>query len=251
MKYHPTTANFPGTPFLHAVSKASENTQWDFSHMQLCPQQLGVLSEKIVEDLQNEFLHTQFRLHANVRLFQDNFLFDASSDLKNDDNKKYIELLKQIHQKTNAQVYSYHAGYRVCSKEQMKNHALFLQEKLQSPVAIEGLYPEKKNLWLINSLDDYEWLANNIYFALDLSHLQIVYTQMQKTVDESWVIDMMQHPNCLEIHVSGNDGKHDNHQAIEGNEWWLPLIKKADIKAHVFTEENCKKNHSLFLFFHR
>lgn len=52
---------------------------------------------------------------------------------------------------------------------------------------------------------------------------------------------MMEHPNCKEIHISGNDGKRDNHQKISGNEWWLDILKKATTCAAIFSEENHKK----------
>lgn len=122
----------------------------------------------------------------------------------------------------------------------MYSNAIRLQDILQSEVIIEGLYPEHRNMWLISSIDEYEWLANKTSFVLDLSHLQIVYAQENKEVDLNWVKSLMQSSNCKEIHISSNDGEHDSHQIISGNEWWIDLIKNTDTKANIFTEENLK-----------
>lgn len=240
MTPHPTTANFPGTPFVQAVTLAHKES-FNFSHMQLCPQQLGQLSEEMVERLQEKFPDTQFRLHANVGVLTQRFVFDASSCLQDSDNQKYVNNLLNVHKKTKADIYSYHAGYRTVSLEQMKINSQRLSETLGCVVAIEALYPDDKNSWLINSLDEYEWMAHNIPYALDLSHLQIVYHKTKKEIDFQWVKDIMTHPNCKEIHIAGNDGEHDNHRKMSGKEWWIDLLDNPDIKAHVFTEENYRR----------
>lgn len=242
MKVHPTTANFPGSPFVQSVSLAhTKLDNLDKAHMQLCPQQLGQLNQTTAQKLTELWPNTQFRLHANVQVLAEHHIFDASKCLKEDINISYMQSLKKINSYIKADIYSYHAGYRNCSLGQMKANAKELEDFLGITVAVEGLYAESSNKWLINSLDEYEWMAHNLCFALDLSHLQIVYQQSKKTVDRNWVLQMMEHPNCKEIHISGNDGKHDNHQRISGNEWWLDILKKTKTNAHVFTEENFKK----------
>lgn len=240
MTPHPTTANFPGTPFAQAVTLAHKEN-FNLAHMQLCPQQLGQLSEATVEKLQERFPKTQFRLHANVGVLAQRFVFDASSCLKDEANKEYVKNLSDVHRKTKADIYSYHAGYRTVSLEQMKENSQKLSDILNCVVAVEALYPDDNNSWLINSLDEYEWMAHNVPYALDLSHLQIVYHQTGKEIDLQWVRDIMTHSNCKEIHIAGNDGVHDNHRKMSGKEWWIDLLDNPDIKAHVFTEENYRR----------
>lgn len=248
MKVHPTTANFPGSPFVQSVSLAHSKLQHlDKTHMQLCPQQLGQLNQETSEKLLERWPETKFRLHANVQVLPKHHIFDASKNMQEDINISYIKSLKEINSHIKADIYSYHAGSRICSLEQMKANTNLLADLLEADVAVEGLYPEIDNKWLINSIDEYEWMAHNLFFALDLSHLQIVYQQSRKTIDKNWVLQMMEHPNCKEIHISGNDGKHDNHQKISGNEWWLDILAKAKTKAHIFTEENFKKKAKPYL----
>lgn len=239
MNIHPTTANFPGTPFVHAVSLAHRH-KFNFEHMQLCPQQLGQLDDLTVERLQEKFPDTQFRLHANVTVLKERYIFDASSDFESTENQHYISNIQKINSKLKSSVYSYHAGYRTSSLQQMKTNCEKLTQVLDTLVAVEGLYPDKDNKWLVNNIDEYEWMAHHLPFALDLSHLQIVYHQTKKEVDLKWVTDMLTHPNCKEIHIAGNDGVHDNHKKMTGNEWWIGLLDNPDIKADIFTEENYK-----------
>ena len=240
MTPYPTTANFPGTSFMQAVSLAYKE-DFNLAHMQLCPQQLGQLTETTVEKIQEKFPQTQFRLHANVGVLAQRFIFDASSCLEDEANKRYIKNLKNVHRKTKSDVYSYHAGYRTVSLEKMKENSLRLGDILNCVVVVEALYPDDKNSWLINSLDEYEWMVHNVCYALDLSHLQIIYHKTKKEIDLQWVHDIMIHSNCKEIHIAGNDGVHDNHRKMSGKEWWVELLDNPEIKAHVFTEENYRR----------
>ena len=180
MQIHPTTANFPGSPFVQAVSLVhSKLESLDKSHMQLCPQQLGQLTQETSEKLLERWPDTKFRLHANVQVLPGHHIFDASKNMQEDINISYVKELKKVHTSINSNIYSYHAGYRTVSLEQMKANAKKLADFLEADVAVEGLYPEQDNKWLINSIDEYEWMAHNLLFALDLSHLQIVYEQSE------------------------------------------------------------------------
>ncbi len=240
---HPTTANFPGTLLLTSVDLAFQNEKSQFlnkAKIQICPQQLGQLTEGVAAKLQNKYSDTKFHLHANVNLLSQRFVFDASCDWNNEDVQKYVKKLKLINNALGKNLYSYHAGRRVCSLEDMVDNAMRLQDYLDTEVVVEGLYPERKNTWLISSLDEYEWLSEKTNFVLDLSHLQIVFEQEKKEVDYSWVKAMMEHKNCKEIHISSNDGEHDSHKVLIGNEWWIDILKQSQTTASIFTEENFK-----------
>jgi len=240
---HPTTANFPGTLLLASVDFAFQNKKSQLLNkdkIQICPQQIGQLTEGVATKLKNKYANTDFHLHANVNILSQRFVFDASCDWNNEDVQKYVKKLKLLNDAFGKNLYSYHAGRRVCSLQDMIDNAMRLQDYLDTEVVIEGLYPEKRNVWLISSLDEYEWLSSKTSFVLDLSHLQIVFEQEKKEIDYAWVKEMMEHKNCKEIHISSNDGEHDSHKVLMGNEWWIDILKQSDTKASIFTEENFK-----------
>ena len=112
---------------------------------------------------------------------------------------------------------------------------------MQCPVGIEGMYPAKGNPYLCSSWMEYRQLLDSgVRYALDLSHLNIVACA-ERRVETGLVKDMLASPNCIEIHVSGNDGSHDQHRAIDGNEWWIGLLlEKASPGAVVFAEGNLR-----------
>ncbi len=57
---------------------------------------------------------------------------------------------------------------------------------------------------------------------------------MQSTL----VADMLASPACLEVHVSGNDGCGDSHQALREQPWWWPLLQHIQPRAVAFGEGN-------------
>jgi hypothetical protein len=240
---YPTTANFPGTLLLASVDNAfikEKSSTLNKKKIQICPQQVGQLTEGVVSRLNNKYRNTNFHLHANVNVLSQRFIFDASCDLGNEDVQVYVKKLKTINDLLGKHLYSYHGGRRVCSLEKMVDNAMQLQDYLDTEVVVEGLYPDRKNTWLISSLDEYEWLSNKTNFVLDLSHLQIVFEQEKKEIDVNWVRQMMEHKHCKEIHISSNDGEHDSHKVLSGEEWWIELLKNSTTTASIFTEENFK-----------
>jgi hypothetical protein len=240
---YPTTANYPGALLLASVDSAFKNEKsipLSKDKIQICPQQAGQLTEGVVSRLKDKYTSTNFHLHANVNILTQRFIFDASCDWYAEDVQTYVKKLKIINDLAGKNIYSYHAGRRICSMDKMIENAINLQDYLGVEVVLEGLYPEKRNTWLISSIDEYEWLASKFSFVLDLSHLQIVFEQEKKEIDTKWVMDMMEHSNCKEIHISSNDGEHDSHKVLTGNEWWIDLLKKTNSKAAIFTEENFK-----------
>lgn len=250
-KVSPTSACFPGKPIETAMSLLIKNnpkdnclTKWDFSEVQLCPQHIGFISSFTTQTIKDKYPNIQFRLHANVRLNRNHRPFDASHILE--ENLEYIKQLKEIQNQLNSKVYSYHAPmHEMSSWEKIAQNTLELQDFLNIPVAIEGLYPNKKykDLWS-NSINAYEsLLKTNLFYALDLSHLNIAYEQYSSTQRETikqLVIEMLENKNCLEIHISDNDGKHDSHKPISDEKWWLEPLNNSKINSRcvIFCESN-------------
>lgn len=242
LNLNPTTANFPGYTYLKAVSMAYHmKSDWaniQTEHMQLCPQQIGVVDSQVCDKLIKRYSQTQFRCHANVRLFENLHIFDATSDQELEINKEYIKKLKDVSSHLGAKIYSFHAGRRTISLNKMADNIKRLQDKLQIMVAVEGLYPDKNAQWLINSWSEYEWLLNSkLCMAIDVSHLQIV-ANAEKVWPTKLISELLSSPNCLEIHVAGNDEVHDNHQKVKGNEKWHSVLENIKTNAIIFTEEN-------------
>lgn len=242
---NPTTANFPGLTYTQAVAYAHKmKSAWAnilTEHLQLCPQQQGKLDENMCEKIMEKFPNTQFRCHANIRLLDNLHIFDASCDQSLDENQLYLKLLTQVTKKLNAPAYSVHAGKRNISLKSMKDNIHRLEDLLGIPVAVEGLYPDEKNQWLLNSWKEYEWLLNSgLNMAIDLSHLQILSYKEKHWCDD-FVKALIQANTCLEIHVAGNDEVHDNHQQVMGSERWIKLLDNTLTSAIIFTEENQRK----------
>jgi hypothetical protein len=242
IKINATTANFPGKCYSQATYLASTmKSNWATivnEHMQLCPQQCDFINESFAEKIRDKYKSIKFRCHANVRLFDFLHIFDASSAQEDILHKEYIEKLKLINDKLNADKYSVHAGSAIISLDKMKDNVLRLQDKLNIDVAVEGLYPHKKINWLISSWSEYNWLLESeLNMAIDLSHLQIV-AKHEGYWNADLVQALLQSEKCLEIHVSSNDGINDSHTDVVGEEDWLKLLNVANKTSVIFTEEN-------------
>ncbi len=234
-KISPASACFPGYPLETAINflfqkKPAEPfiKKWNYSNIQLCPQHIGFISEKSATEFLSKYQNTNFRLHANARLFTKLKPFDAGSDIK--ENEEYIINLKKISTILCSNAYSYHAPTSVFFNwGQIRDNVLRLQDFLEIPVAIEGLYPMKKKTYWDNSFKIYETFFNSdLNYALDLSHLNIAYQQMEMAEQKEFTelaIKMINDKKCLEIHISGNDGIHDEHKPIKGDEWWFNVLQ--------------------------
>lgn len=234
----PASACFPGYPLETSVgliySKKPKEyfiENWDLSHIQLCPQHIGFITDKSANELKLKYPKTNFRLHANTRLFPKLKQFDAGSNIQ--DEADYILKLKTISNTLKSKSYSYHAPTsEMFNWQEIRNNVLFLQDYLQIPVAIEGLYPMKKTTYWDDSFSVYETFFNSdISFALDLSHLNIAYSKMCKNKQKEFselAIKMINSPKCLEIHISSNDGTHDEHKTINSEEWWFNVLNKLE-----------------------
>lgn len=232
----PASACFPGYPLETSIKFLFEKEptekfikNWNYDHIQLCPQHIGFISEKSAKEFSSKYQNTNFRLHANARLFTKLKPFDAGSNLK--ENEEYIHNLKKISTILCSKAYSYHAPMSdFFNWWGIRDNVLRLQDFLGIPVAIEGLYPMKKKTYWDNSLKIYETFLNgDLNYALDLSHLNIAYQQMKIVEQKEFTelaIKMINDSKCLEIHISGNDGVHDKHTPITGDEWWFNVLEQ-------------------------
>ena len=104
------------------------------------------------------------------------------------------------------------------------------------PVAIEGLYPSAREPWLVATWEEYRRLLDSgVPFALDLSHLNILATWSGR-LDMGLTAEMLSSERCIEVHVSSNDGRHDQHRRCDAPAWWSPLLSSINPRAMVFTE---------------
>lgn len=254
MKICPATAVYPGKPIQMAISsifknitiqdKPFENYQWDFSDIQICPQHIGFLTKRQFEKIQETYSTTKFRLHANVRLQSELIFFDASNTIN--DKKEYVQKLKLMIEMTKNDIYTYHAPQRKkISWKKIKKNVLDLQDYLNVCVGVEGLYPVEKfkDIWS-NSIEAYEKLMNSgLFFVVDLSHLNILYYKENKNdLIKELTKELLNHKNCIEVHISGNNGIYDQHHIIQDkNIWWLDILKNSKYQKTIFCESKQSK----------
>ncbi len=204
--------------------------------VQLCPQHSGFLSHEKIEGYMELYPETEFRLHASPKLAKTKRGIVYASNI--DQSEEYIKTMLSLTKLMGSSAYSIHAGEREQSSvagavEQAKR----LQDRTETRIAIEGLYPAARNKWLISSWAEYEELANSGFgFALDLSHLNIVVHKEGR--QDALVADMMASANCVEIHVSHNNGRIDSHMPIPNDQkpWWYDMMLQAHCETDIFYE---------------
>lgn len=203
--------------------------------VQICPQNGPMqLTEAVLDELQSVYPNTKFRLHANARLLDVPVLFDLGS-LDRPGNGAYKSVLIRTLKKLKAP-YSIHAGggQNAPSAEVQLGRLKDLEDKAGVPIGIEGLYPGGASIF--STWADYARLLDaGVHFALDLSHLNIVMAQ-EGAAPEGLVETLLSHPRCMEVHLSGNNGRRDSHEAVTPSVWWLPLLDLIHPNATVFYE---------------
>ena len=208
------------------------------SHAQLCPQNSGLIDENMVDQLSSSFKNTQFRLHANAMVQEKRII----SDLANfKEDQTYWAQLAKISKSLKAPAYSAHAGRRKFSTMEEVIHNTRLAEDLFGcPVALEGHYPAIGNPFLVSTCKEYQTILNaGIHYALYLSHLNIVASH-SKRYEKNLVREMLNSPQCIEVHISGNDGQYDAHQEIETMTVWCEDLNYINDDAVIFSE--CQVN---------
>ncbi len=244
---HPTTSqfsNFRLTELRDFVPNAPQEGfgSCSLQHIQLCPQTPDIYSESLLDIIQNHFPNTKFRLHANIRVKAGVQFIDASSyDVR---NHWYFERVSQLSNYIRAPMYSLHAGKRSnCSMFQLFQNIEKIQRLFDIPVLVEGMYPTTNNAYLVANWKEYRMFKDSGFpYALDMSHLNIVSNKEGQNVD--LVYDLIAHENCMEIHISHNNGRADAHQLISEGQWqnlwwkncWLEALKHRTTIPEHFTE---------------
>lgn len=242
-KVRASLAAWPGKHHAHAAALAQAGAlqaPWGTlltDHLQLVPQNAGVLDEDQAFSLVQNHPDTRFRLHANVRVLLEHRMADLSNF---DEEHAWFAQAARIHALIGAPVYSAHAGRRAnASLAQAFDNARRCADLFGSPVAIEGLYPESRGMWLLSSWSEYALLLDaGVPYALDLSHLHILASKTRQ-IECSLVTELLSSPQCLEVHVSDNDGVQDRHEQVRSEFdalWWMPLLRHIHEDAVVFSE---------------
>lgn len=237
---HIASAMFAGHTHARALELASQGVTEHYgaaslAHFQACPQNGGVLDEAEAERLADLYPNVRIRPHANVRVMREFSKYDASTPWAV--SRLYFETLAAVNRALNGPAYSLHAGRRSSADlATMKDNVLRVQDTMGCPVAVEGLYPDTHNDWLLASWDEYEWLlSSGLNFAVDVSHLNIVAHKSKERRDDL-VRALLASPACREVHISTNSGGRDEHRPVKGSEWWWPLLDAAHPDAVFFSE---------------
>ena len=202
-------------------------------HVQLCPQNGPMkITQEVLADLQSKWPETKFRLHANARLLDKPVLFDLGTiEHFPEYRKALVKTLRYL-----GEGYSIHAASGKNAPVALKQieRCQQLEQDSGVPVGIEGLYPGVTGVF--STWADYALLLeNDVRFAVDLSHLNIVRDK-EGQAPEGLVEDLLGHPNCIEVHVSGNNGLRDSHESVEEGTWWLAVMDKINPNAVIFYE---------------
>ena len=241
------SATFAGFTHREAVDKIAKGVfepsigMLSSDKIQLCPQNHSTLNEEVCSDLILAYSQTEFRIHANTSCGGLFGIYDASSDWSNTSFLAWKKQLAIACKRLNAKAYSWHAGRaKNANLDDAIKRTLDLEQELGICVGVEGLYPSSSTSWLMSSFNDYEKVMNSgASYVIDLSHWQIITKAMGKN-EESLLKDLLIHPNCMEIHISDNDGKRDNHGKLSRKPFWFYLLcelqAKSLIKADVFSE---------------
>lgn len=204
------------------------------THLQLCPQNRGQVDTTLATTLRQNHTEVIFRLHANVQVTDNPRIVDLC-DWPSE--KDWFAEAAKVSAALQATAYTAHAGKRErATVVEVLKHVREVEQLFGIQVGIEGHYPTPRNTWLISSWAEYrQLLESGVRYALDLSHLNILAVRSRR-IEESLVREMLSSENCLEVHVSDNDGSADQHRSLNGPPWWFPLLADIHEKAVIFSE---------------
>lgn len=234
-------AAFPGKSFHEAMALAASGVSeplvgpLQIAETQLCPQNRGIVSLDYAEALKNTYPDTRFRLHANVRVLPDRWVLDLADF---DRQPEYWRALSRVNAILSAPVYTAHAGKRSSTTlHKVLENAQRCADLFGVPVGIEGHYPTRSNAYLISTWEEYaQLLSSAAHFAVDLSHLAIL-AHLTGRREDGLVKEMLSSDRCLEVHLSANDGMHDEHKTLSGDwPWWWSMLVNINRTATVFSE---------------
>ncbi len=209
------------------------------NHVQLVPQSFGHLTEDVCSNLMSAYPGTQFRLHANVRIQPRHIVADLSGF---EIHRDWFAQAARISRFLQAPAYTAHSGLRSeASMSQMLDNARRAADLFGVRVGVEGHYPMDGDVMLITSWAEYQQvLESGVPFVVDLSHIHILACKTGVT-NTSLVQDMLASENCLEVHLSSNDGAGDWHQVCDSHIWWMDLLDHVHPNAVIFSEGNHRR----------
>jgi sugar phosphate isomerase/epimerase len=245
MQVQLSLAAFPGLCFGDALRVAHTTALSEpafgaigIEHVQLAPQNRGLLDEAHVDALREAFPTCRMRPHANVKVLPERQVIDLD---RFDATDPYWKALRRVIGRMDAPAYSAHAGQRrYATLDQVFDNTRRAQDFLGVPVGVEGHYPTPRDLFLLSTWEDYaRLLTERVPYALDLSHLHVVATQSGR-YETSLLSELLEAPELLELHVSANDGRTDGHRILTQRPWWWPVLESARLPSTctVFTEGN-------------
>lgn len=208
-------------------------------HLQLVPQCTGQLTEDLAHSLVARYPGSQFRLHANVRVLEPHVTADLSNFPQ---HLAWFSQAARVSRTLGAAAYSAHAGRRSHSTlAAMLDNARRVADLFGCPVAVEGLYPTPDDCFLVSTWPEYQvLLESGVPFALDLSHMNILARQSGQQ-ESALVLELLASGQCIEVHVSDNDGRSDTHQVCARPVWWEPLLARVNSAAVIFSEGNHRR----------
>ena len=221
-----------------ARTQAPVTGRWSLDHVQLCPQNSGVLDEERLARLRARWPKTRFRLHANVNVG----LRRAGVSLATvRHDRAYYRRLTALNRILGDPPYVGHAGRRSCgSLQALFDNTRRLADMMGAAVGVEGLYPPRGALpgpFQLSTWDEYAALLDaRVHYAVDLSHLHILACATGR-LELGLVRELVASEWCLEVHVSANDGETDAHERLVARPWWWTVLADIHPQAVIFTEE--------------
>lgn len=243
-------AAFAGMPHTHAVHlacSAAADAQLveplfgplRVDHVQLVPQSSGVVTIDLAQQLTRDHPATRFRLHANVRVLKG---FQVANLATLPQHLAWFRQAGQVSRALAAPAYTAHAGRRCdASLAQVLDHTRRAADLFGCPVGVEGHYPDPAGQFLVSSWPEYRLVfESGVPYCLDLSHLNILARQ-SGGLNPVLLQEMLACERCLEVHVSDNDGRSDQHRVCREPTWWAPLLPYIHAGAVVFSEGNHRR----------
>ena len=213
--------------------------------IQICPQSRQVLNDAVVDNLKARWPRHRWRLHANPKLWDLPPIFYDASTVQ-DHFEHCFRPLARFSQRLGADLYSLHAGRTLyASRERLLANVARLEDLFGHPVAIEGMYPDRRNRFHVADSEGYRWLLESgVPMAIDVSHLHIVRCA-ESGFDSGLLSALLESESCVEVHLSHNNGRADQHRALPAEPpWWWTAVCQARSRRPdlvVFCESNLRR----------
>lgn len=213
------------------------------AHVQLVPQNFGCLDEGLADAMRAAFPCTRFRLHANVQVLPRRIIADLAAFAE---QATWFRRAAAVNRCLDGPAYTAHPGRRTQGTlQEVFDASRRCAEWFDCPVGIEAQYPSADGRWLVSTWDEYRTLfESGVPYAIDLSHVHIL-ASITRRRELGLLNEMLACERCLEVHVSDNDGTHDQHRVCQGAPWWLPLIGVVHRDAVIFSEGNHRRAEGL------